>query len=63
MLDENFVRRLEDEQANFAVEALKKPNLGNSFEYGYRCGIVLGLEVAKNKYIELLNEERGDRDV
>jgi len=58
MLDANFVRLLEQEQANFALEALKKPNLGNDFEYGYRCGVVLGMEIAKNKFINLLNEEK-----
>jgi len=58
MLDANFVRLLEQEQANFALEALKKPNLGNDFEYGYRCGVVLGMEISKNKFISLLDEEK-----
>jgi len=58
MLDANFVRLLTEEQATFALEALKKPNLGNDFEYGYRCGVVLGMEIAKNKFINLLNEEK-----
>lgn len=58
MLDANFVRLLDQEQATFAVEALKKPNLGNDFEYGYRCGVILGMERAKNMFIGLLDEEK-----
>ena len=59
MLDAKCVRLLDQEQAAFALEALKKPNLGSDFEYGYRCGIVLGMEIAKNKFISLLDEEKG----
>jgi len=62
MLEATFVRLVEQEQAKFAVEALRKPNLCNSFEYGYRSGIVTGMEIAKNQFIDLLNEERGKDD-
>lgn len=61
MLDANFVRLLEQEQATFAVEAMK-PNAGTEFEYGYRCGVMAGLQAAKNRFISLLDEEKGDRD-
>lgn len=61
MLDANFVRLLEAEQAKFAVEAMR-PNQGSEFEYGYRCGVMAGMQAAKNKFIELLNEEKHSDD-
>jgi hypothetical protein len=46
------------EQQRFALEALKKPQTRDTFEYGYRVGIVQGYEAAINVLLQLLKEER-----
>lgn len=64
MTPEEILRLLKNEQAGFALEALKRPNLGNDFEYGYRSGIVAGLEIAMGKIINIFKEdEEADKDV
>lgn len=60
MKEDLIVRLLKDEQAGLALESLRKPNLANSFEYGYRCGITMGLEIAMNKIVKLHQEEENE---
>lgn len=59
-----LLNRLKAEQQEFAVEALKRPQTRDTFEYGYRVGVVAGIETAINVLLKLLDEERnGDNDI
>ena len=42
----------------FALDALKRPQTRDTFEYGYRVGIVQGYEAAINVLLQLLKEEK-----
>lgn len=56
-IETRFLNALKAEQQRFAVDALKKPQTRDTFEYGYRVGIVQGYEAAINVLMQLLNEE------
>lgn len=56
-IETRFLNALKAEQQRFAVDALKKPQTRDTFEYGYRVGIVQGYEAAINALLQLLNEE------
>ena len=59
-----MLARLKAEQAQFALEALRRPVGRDSFEYGYRVGVVAGYEAAITVLLNLLEEERGgERDL
>lgn len=60
MNEQEVMRLLKQEQANFALEAMKKPTNGTEFEYGFRCGVVTGLELAFNKIVEIFTKEKND---
>ena len=48
----------------FAVEALKKPQTRDAFEYGYRVGMVAGYEAAINVLLNLIDEDKhSDNDL
>lgn len=52
MIDQTFVRRLEDEGTKRARHALLAPREGDkAFEYGYAAGFLQGLEHAKAMYL------------
>lgn len=57
-IESRFLNELKAEQQRFALEALKKPQTRDTFEYGYRVGIVQGYEAAINVLLQLLKEER-----
>lgn len=59
-----LLNRLKTEQARFALEALKKPQNRDTFEYGYRVGMVAGYEAAIDVLLNLLDEEKNsDNDL
>ena len=59
-----LLNRLKVEQQSFAVDALRRPQNRDSFEYGYRVGVVAGYEAAINILLQLLKEEKdGDPDL
>jgi len=61
---EQMMARLKAAQSAFAIDALRRPQQRDTFEYGYRVGVVEGYEAAINVLIQLLKEERdGDRDI
>ncbi len=63
-LETTLLNRLKAEQARFALEALKKPQNRDAFEYGHRVGVVDGLEQAVNVLLSLLDEEKNsDRNL
>ena len=53
-----LLNRLKAEQAQFALEALKKPQNRDTFEYGYRVGVVAGYDAALDVLLNLLDEEK-----
>tara|TARA_R110000803_G_scaffold73879_1_gene137815 strand:+ start:1163 stop:1360 length:198 start_codon:yes stop_codon:yes gene_type:complete len=63
-LHNKLLSQLKDRQTEFSVEALKKPQTRDVFEYGYLVGTVAGLEEAINVLLNLLNEEKySDNDL
>lgn len=57
-IDTRLFNALKAEQQRFALEALRKPQNRDAFEYGHRVGVVDGLEAACNLLLSLLNEEK-----
>lgn len=57
-LEKRLLDRLKSEQAQFALDALKRPVSRDAFEYGYRVGVVAGYEAAVTVLLSLLDEER-----
>ena len=59
-IDSKLLNILKANQAEFALEALKKPHQSDAFEYGYRVGTVAGYEASINVLLNLLDEERNN---
>jgi hypothetical protein len=63
-LESQFLNRLKAEQQSFAVDALRRPQTRDTFEYGYRVGMVAGYEAAINVLLNLLDQEKNlDNDL
>lgn len=63
-IEAKLLNKLKAEQAQFALDALRRPQNRDSFEYGYRVGTVNGYEAAINVLLSLLDEEKnGDNDL
>ena len=63
-LETLLLNRLKEEQQKFAVDALKRPQERDAFEYGFRVGMFAGYEAAINVLLKLLDEEKnGDNDI
>jgi hypothetical protein len=63
-LESQLLNRLKAEQQSFAVDALKRPQTRDTFEYGYRVGMVAGYEAAINVLLNLLDQEKNlDNDL
>ena len=58
MVTEKLLNKLKESQADFALDALKRPQERDVFEYGYRVGMVAGFEEAINVLLTLLDEEK-----
>ena len=58
MIEAKLLNRLKVEQQQFSVDALKRPQKRDAFEYGYRVGVVAGYEAAINALLKLLEEEK-----
>lgn len=58
MIETKLLNRLKAEQQKFSVDALKRPQERDAFEYGYRVGVVAGYEAAINALLKLLEEEK-----
>ncbi|MFM7011524.1 MAG: hypothetical protein ACKO0Z_19715 [Betaproteobacteria bacterium] len=62
--ESQLLNRLKAEQQSFAVDALKRPQTRDTFEYGYRVGMVAGYEAAINVLLNLLDQEKNlDNDL
>jgi hypothetical protein len=59
-----LLARFKAKQQEFALEALKRPQERDTFEYGYRVGVVAGYEQAIQVLLALVNEEQyGEKDL
>jgi len=54
---DKLFNRLKADQQSFALDALRRPQARDAFEYGYRVGVVAGYETAINLILQLLKEE------
>jgi len=52
-----LLSRLKQSQQEFAVDALRRPQERDTFEYGYRVGVFAGYDAAIDVLIKSLNEE------
>lgn len=63
-LESKLLNRLKAAQSQFAIDALRRPQNRDAFEYGYRVGTVAGYEAAIEVLLNLLNEEKNsDNDL
>ena len=63
-LADQLFNRLKADQQAFALDALKRPQTRDTFEYGNRVGVVQGYEAAINVLLQLLKEEKdSDNDL
>lgn len=63
-VEARLLNALKTKQADFALSALKQPQNRDTFEYGYRVGVVAGYEAAINVLLAILDEERNsDKDL
>jgi len=58
VIEAKLLNRLKTEQQRFSVDALKRPQERDAFEYGYRVGVVAGYEAAINALLKLIDEEK-----
>ena len=59
-LADRLLNRLKKDQQDFALDAMRRPQTRDAFEYGHRVGIVQGYESAITVLLQLLKEERDD---
>lgn len=57
-LETKLLNALKAQQQQFSADALKRPVERDAFEYGYRVGVVAGLEDAINVLLKLVDEEK-----
>jgi len=57
-IESKLLNLLKANQAEFALEALRRPQDRDTFEYGYRVGVVAGYEEAMNVLLNLLDEDK-----
>ena len=58
MNETKLLNLLKQSQFQFSVDALKRPQERDAFEYGYRVGVVAGYEAAINVLLKLIEEEK-----
>jgi hypothetical protein len=57
-IEQALLGALKAEQADYALQALRKPNQRDAFEYGYRVGVLAGLDRAVEILLKLLDEDK-----
>lgn len=60
-IESQLLNLLKANQAEFAIEALKRPQERDTFEYGYRVGMVAGYEAAIDVLLNLIDEDKHGR--
>lgn len=58
MNESKLLNILKQAQLQFSVDALKRPQERDAFEYGYRVGVVAGYEAAIGVLLKLIEEEK-----
>tara|TARA_R100000935_G_C2689219_1_gene105800 strand:+ start:260 stop:457 length:198 start_codon:yes stop_codon:yes gene_type:complete len=61
-VESKLLNLLKANQVEFSLEALKRPQDRDTFEYGYLVGMVGGYEASINVLLNLLDEERNNDD-
>jgi len=61
-VESKLLNLIKANQAEFSLEALKRPQDRDTFEYGYLVGMVAGYEASINVLLNLLDEERNNDD-
>jgi hypothetical protein len=56
--ESKLLNLLKQSQLQFSVDALKRPQERDAFEYGYRVGVVSGYEAAISVLLKLIEEEK-----
>lgn len=59
---DRLFNRLKADQQSFALDALRRPQNRDAFEYGYRVGMIAGYDAAINLILQLLKEEKDDNN-
>lgn len=63
-IETQLLNTLKAKQQAYALEALKRPQARDSFEYGLRAGTIAGLEAAIEVLLTLIDEQKnGDNDI
>ena len=63
-IESKLLNCLKAEQQRFAVHALRRPQTRDTFEYGYRVGMVAGYEAAIDVLLKLIDEDKNsDNDL
>ena len=63
-IEQRLLNALKAKQTQCALEGLKRPQHRDAFEYGYRTGVVEGLEQAIAILLAIVQDERdGDNDL
>jgi len=57
-VDSKLLNILKANQAEFALEALRRPHKSDTFEYGYRVGMVAGYEASIDVLLNLIDEDK-----
>lgn len=57
-LETKLLNRLKEEQYKYSVEALRRPQNRDAFEYGHRVGIMEGYDAAINVLLTLIDEDK-----
>ena len=63
-VETKLLNRLKAKQLQFAVDALRRPQERDTFEYGYRVGVFAGYEAAITELLNIVDEEKNsDNDL
>jgi len=63
-IETHLLNTLKAKQQTYALEALKRPQARDSFEYGFRAGTIAGLEAAIEVLLTLIDEQKnGNNDI
>tara|TARA_R110002167_G_scaffold244783_1_gene450234 strand:+ start:159 stop:356 length:198 start_codon:yes stop_codon:yes gene_type:complete len=60
-IDSKLLNLLKANQVEFALEALKRPQKRDTFEYGYRVGMVAGYEASIDVLLNLIDEDKNGK--
>jgi len=57
-----YVQRLKEKTGEISIEMLERPSDPSQFGYGKACGLITGLRLAEQLFLELLRDERNDKN-